>query len=85
MSLFRMHKGSLAESLGTTVEVDSVNDIAEHLHSKDCTVDCIKLKHIGVDSRTGWDTSYVLAKISNSDDFSVVGMCDMKTDEWPDI
>jgi len=75
---YRDHKGSLSESLETTMEVNSIDEIKNHLnnfynHFGKSVVE-IKFKHIGMDKRIGWDTHYVLLRLNDEKDFTVAGM-----------
>ena len=77
---YRDHKGSLAESLKSTIEVNSIDEIKSHLNKfynqfgKD--VDEIKFQYVGMDERIGWNTYYVLQRLKEEDAFTVAGMSD---------
>jgi hypothetical protein len=58
---YRSHRGTLADSLDTTIEFNSVEDFKSHVKQEayyfdgDITVD----KYGGIDERCGWDTHIV--------------------------
>lgn len=78
--LFRHHRGLLADSLKTTVEVSSFSDI-EELVKKEWGQYCTNLntKYVGDDSsRAGeeWkETYYVLADFKDGYKQQCIGMC----------
>jgi hypothetical protein len=54
---FRFHRGDFNESMATTVEVDSIQKLAEVIKA---TPEKIRITpYSGVDSRNGWDTHLV--------------------------
>lgn len=75
---YRDHKGSLSDSMDTEREVNSVDEIKEHLNKfynqfgKE--IEEIKFKHIGFDKRINWDTFYVLQRLKGEKEFTVAGM-----------
>ena len=77
---YRDHKGGLAESLKSTIEVNSIDEIKSHLNKfynqfgKE--VDEIKFQYVGMDERIGWNTYYVLQRLKEEDTFTVAGMSD---------
>lgn len=64
--LYRDHRGWLDESLETTRTIKTVEDIKSHLNETLSVfwkqVDSISFKHLGLDTRTGWDTYNVIMK-----------------------
>ena len=67
---YREHRGSLGESLETTVELDNTLEaLANHLK---VPVEELEIVPYGVDERIGWDTYLV----TNSE--GVLGMIDTK-------
>jgi len=67
---FRYHRGTLAESLKTTVEIEqTVKALAVHLGVHP---DSITVEHYGFDERCGWNVHLVRV----GDDRSVYGMTD---------
>lgn len=77
---YRDHKGSLSDSLETTIEVNSIQEIIDHLNSY-CNqfgkeVEEIKFDYSGFDDRVGWDTYYVLHRLKGEANFTVAGMSD---------
>lgn len=77
---YRDHRGGLAESMKTVREIETIEDIRTHLDflffefSEE--VEEIKVKHVGLDHRNGWDTYYVLFRLKGEDIFYVGGMSD---------
>jgi hypothetical protein len=60
---YRHHRGGFAESMETTVEIDSLTELAAHINaSLDFKISendiCIEA-YGGVDRRNGWDTHVV--------------------------
>lgn len=77
---YRDHKGSLSDSLETTIEVNSIQEIIDHLNSYynqfGKEVEEIKFDYSGFDDRVGWDTYYVLHRLKGEENFTVAGMSD---------
>lgn len=77
---YRDHKGSLDESLQTVIEVNSINEIKDHLNEFynpfGLEVEEIKFKYTCMDNRIGWNTWYVLQRFEGEKSFSVAGMSD---------
>lgn len=76
---YRDHKGSLKESLKTTITVDAIKDLQSHLESQDIfnrKIETIKFEYIGFDYRIAWNSYYVLQKFKNADNFTVAGISD---------
>ena len=77
---YRDHKGSLSDSMDTTIEVNSSAEIINHLNKfysqfgKE--VEEIKFEYCGLDKRIDWDTYYVLARLKGSAEFRINGMTD---------
>lgn len=77
---YRDHKGGLDESMKTQIEINNVEDIRSHLNKFygefGQFVEEIKFEHCGMDARIGWDTYYVLVRLSGKREFHVAGMTD---------
>lgn len=77
---YRDHKGSLEKSMKTAIEVNSSEEIISHLNKLyndfGAFIAEIKFEHVGFDSRTGWDTYYVLHRFEGETSFHVSGMSD---------
>lgn len=78
---YRDHTGGLKESMETKREVNSLSELKAHLQSKyDEKVFGkileIKFEYSSFDSRTGWDTWYVMIKTESQKGFIVAGMSD---------
>jgi hypothetical protein len=77
---FRFHRGGYTESMATEVEVQSMQELRDHVVSKFSAVTPtdIRFEHTVFDSRNGWDTWYVIAKFGNNpeDKEVVIGMSD---------
>lgn len=75
---YRDHRGSLSESLATTREVNSLEDIVQHINDTykefGSEVQEIKFKDVGFDERTGWNTCHVLCRMKGQKNFTVEGM-----------
>ena len=75
---YRDHRGSLAESMETLIEVSNTDEIINHLNEfyKQFgeTVAEIKFNHVGFDERINWDTYNVLYRLEGQKDFTVAGM-----------
>ena len=77
---YRDHRESLSDSMETEREVNSVDEIKEHLN-KFCNqfgkeVEEIKFEHVGLDNRIDWDTYYVTKRFKGEKEFTVAGMSD---------
>lgn len=65
MPRFRFHRGTLEESLGTTIEIADREQLAKAvqgaslLHER-IDIDTMSMRYHGMDKRTGWDTWVVL-------------------------
>ena len=70
---FRHHRGGLKESMNTTVEVQTIDELKRVISFN---VEDVKFEYAGMDERTGWNTFYVLAKRYGRDEFHVAGMSD---------
>lgn len=77
---FRFHKGTLEESLKTVTEVSSLEELKKiiseyHTFTEDIPdVESLRFdKHV-FDSRIGWNTYYVVVKLSNIKEEFVAGM-----------
>jgi hypothetical protein len=79
---YRDHRGSLNESMETEIQVNSVEEIKEHLNkfytNFGKTVEDIKFEYCGMDKRINWDTYYVLQRLNGEEHFTVAGMSDGK-------
>lgn len=78
---YRDHRGSLKESLKTTIEVNSVEEIISHLNEMydyhpGRQVEEIKFEYGGWDARINWNFYYVLQKQQGDTFFTVAGMAD---------
>lgn len=77
---YRDHRGSLSDSLDTTQEFFSLEEIKKHLNTfynqfgKE--VEEIKFEYVGMDKRIGWDTYYVLNRLKGEETFTIAGMSD---------
>jgi hypothetical protein len=84
---YRHHRGGLDESLETTVEVNTLEELIAHIN-KDWevwgkVVAEIKFDHVGMDERIGWDTYYVLQRFQEEDTWTVAGFSDGKFQDEP--
>lgn len=79
---YRDHRGSYNESMRTTREINSVEDIKLHLdkiyklNGMNLKVYDIKFQSTGIDRRNNWNSHYVLIKAHKNDSFACVGMTD---------
>jgi hypothetical protein len=77
---FRHHRGGLEDSLKTTIEVKSLEELMVHLDAGwKCygkAIEEIKFDYVGMDERIGWDTYYVLQRLQGEDQWTVAGMSD---------
>ncbi|MCP4336985.1 MAG: hypothetical protein GY679_04030 [Mycoplasma sp.] len=77
---YRDHRGSLSESMETEREVNSVDEIKEHLNKFYTQfgeeVEEVRFVHVGFDDRIGWDTYYVTQRLKREKEFTVAGMSD---------
>jgi len=64
----------------TVQEVSTIEEIKQHLNvfynQFGKSVEEIKFKYAGMDSRINWDTYYVLQRLEGETDFTVAGMSD---------
>lgn len=79
---FRFHRSGLKESLETTVEVNSIDELKKHIEEKEGykegIIEEIFFEYSGFDERTKWNTYYVFyKKISRNVSF-ICGMSDGK-------
>ena len=66
MTLYRDHRGGLAEAMKTVREVKSLTEIKEHINqSWGMEVEEIRVEPYGFDDRIGWDTHIVICKFVN--------------------
>lgn len=70
MVKFRLHRGSLKDSLETVKEVTSLDEVKEIVKLERFTVGDLHCKYCGFDERIGWDTWLVL-----EDNNVPVGFC----------
>lgn len=69
---FRYHRGSLAESLKTTVEIEqTIAALANHLGVRP---ESITVRHYGLDERCGWNVHLVM--VGTGEGSGVYGMTD---------
>lgn len=59
MTKFRHHRGDLAASMETTVEVGTLDDLAVELQRAGWSSGAIEVAPYGYDDRIGWDTHIV--------------------------
>lgn len=82
---YRDHRGGLSESMKTVIEVNSEQEIIDHLNKywNDVgkSVEKIKFEYACYDNRIGWDTWYVLQRLSGEREFTVAGMSDGKLEK----
>ena len=75
---YRDHRGSLSDSMLTVIEVESKQDIINHLNKfyKQFGKEVCEIKFVysTYDDRIKWDTYYVLQKLKESDEFTIAGM-----------
>lgn len=79
---YRQNRRSLEESLKTTIEVDTLEEliyyINKHWQDFDREVEEIKFEHPIFDERVGWYSYYVMVKFKGHDRYIPVGMSDGK-------
>lgn len=77
---YRDHTGSIEKSLETTIQVDSLEVLKDHLSESwskfDWDIDQVRFDYVGFDKRTGWDTYCVMVKFSECPDWIPVGWSD---------
>lgn len=74
---YRDQRGTLAESLETTIELaPTLNALAKHI-GVDAAL--LSVKHYAYDPRCGWNVYIVTS------DQGVHGMTDGPVDDWPDV
>jgi hypothetical protein len=82
MALFRFHRGSLEESLKTTIIVNSMFEICDALEESSLLSMDMKFtvktkpypdKKNNFDSRIGWYTHAVLMKTNPKEEYQIVG------------
>lgn len=75
---YRDHKGSLSDSLDTVQEINSIDELKNHLNKSHNDfgkeVKEIKFEYMGFDKRINWETYYVLFILNNEAHFRVAGM-----------
>lgn len=78
--LYRDHRGSLADSMETIQEIDSIEQLKQHLDKiwakTGHKITEVKFEYMCFDSRTDWKTYYVLQRFEGENDFVVAGMSD---------
>ena len=79
---YRDHRGNLLDSMATVQEVNSVEEIKQHLNKFfnqfGKSVGEIKFEYVCYDERVGWDTYFVLQRLEGEEDFTVAGTSDGK-------
>jgi hypothetical protein len=93
MALFRFQRGSLEESLKTTIIVNNINDLLERI-IKELNANGLKGEkesigkygieigqHQSFDNRCGWYTHLVSCRIGNGN-FFAIGFLSEPLDEW---
>jgi len=81
MPLFRFHRGSLEDSLKTTIIVKTFNDMVKAIVTSELVKHdgsqnwgaAFKVTPYGFDSRTGWYTQLVTCNIYEEDEMYPVG------------
>ena len=83
---FRQHKGNLARSMQTVIEISTKEELIRHLNKLGGVsfkpVVEVKFQHTGMDERTGWDTYVVLGRVEYGA-FYVMGFMDGVPDDDP--
>lgn len=69
MTLFRLHRGSLQESMATCREVNGLFELVEILTANEIGPGKIEIKPYGRDNRIGWDT-YIVTVDGNAVGFT---------------
>lgn len=86
---YRHHRGGLEESLKTTVEVSTLEELIIHLNAVwGCwgkIVEEVKFQYCGMDERIDWDTYYVLQRLHGEDTWTVAGMSDGVFEEEEEV
>lgn len=72
---YRDHRGGFTESMKTTIEVDTIEELVAHLSKTYGEVKSVKFKYLGYDERNKWETFYVSAS-SDKKDYVICGMSD---------
>lgn len=75
---YRDHKGDLKESLETTQEFKTIDELKTYLNSKFDNIEEIDFKYVGMDQRIGWNSYYVFIRLKEHNVFNVVGISDGK-------
>lgn len=79
---FRFHRGGLKESLATTVEVNTIDELKKYIEKQECylegTIEDILFEYSYFDERTRWNTYYVSYKKKGIKSTFLVGMSDGK-------
>lgn len=77
---YRDHRGSLDDSLQTTIEITDITQLFSHINKSftgfGLEVEDIKFEYMGMDTRIAWDTWYVLYRLKGKKQFFVAGMSD---------
>lgn len=72
---YRRHRGGLRESLETTVEINNLNELINHIESNyHIKVKDINFDYVGYDERTRWETYNVSIKTEHEKSFHIIGM-----------
>lgn len=78
--LYRDHKGSLADSMQTVIEVNSKQDIIDHLNSwwnkLGYNIYSVIIEYYCYDDRIGWDTYIVRQQLEGETNYTVAGFTD---------
>lgn len=84
--LFRFHRGGLAESMKTAVEVKTLQEL-RNIIEKELQTELIadlEFKYVGFDNRVNWNTYYVTTHTALYGKH-VVGMSNTDQFEWAEI
>jgi hypothetical protein len=84
--LYRDHRGSLADSMDTVREFNTLDELQQYLSDEwkhsykgiDKKVEEIKIEYIGYDKRINWNTWHVSIRVTNEENFWVAGMLNGK-------
>lgn len=75
MTRFRWHRGSLADSMTTVVEVTALSELTALIQADWPEVTHLSVKPYAYDARTGWDT-YLVEAVFSDGCTAVAGMTD---------
>lgn len=80
--LYRDHRGSLADSMETVQEFNTLDELQQYLNEHwehsykgiEKKVEEIRIEYCGYDKRIDWNTWYVSVRVTDEKDFWVSGM-----------